>query len=774
MIENITKYTKRLKSMKISDLIEFLKPNYIFLKVTPSISVRNYNSDGLLKIIATLYRTFQQRVDIINKKITIQSNAKVAFYIYMEKNKAEFYFVVPEAHYNLFKDKIHDAWGNKIDIDIVPILPLINPDCTKYYMQFKKEDAMSLSTDKRNNVLIASELGNLYSMQDNDKAGIFFNFIPTSQIAWRNDYDNTIKKLLEDRPVSKSKLDLWNGICWIIDKLVRGIDIVLESINLGNPEVKYKYDLIISDDTKRKRNVEIIDTQIVCMYESDEQKHERNMCKNLCHSFQCLTGDNELGWKHLRRKEIDLLALYINGVDVMKISPREGQNFISLPARELLEEYNMIEHKNILETEVPKALQNGYIWLGTNWYKNNPTEAYLRDNYDQGAFPLVAMGEQGSGKTTFLVNYVKCVLERGESVVVIDFIKNCELAESIENIVPRDKLVVVDMSDIKNLQGIGYNEFIPKSNHPMDIVEVANRKSLYVQMLINAININGDPLSSNMDKYLNSACNIVFLNKEASLKDVMKCLSNHEYRGKCVSRVPSSLHDIYEDDIQAMSELDEKKGDNIVGTKHNKIDGISHRVNVLKKDFRLKLMFNKGTEDNIDLVSAMNEGKIVIFKMPQEYFATPYSRNVIVTYLFTKIWAAQIIRGSNFKKPLRNHTIIDEVFQAKTTMQMISDEEVLPTTRKFQWKFVFTSQNLKQIEILTDTLLSAGASYMFLKGSGKGNFNRFKEELYPYTLEDIEALPQYSSLNLINYDEGRVKFVTKLPYKNKQRINKGM
>jgi hypothetical protein len=50
-----------------------------------------------------------------------------------------------------------------------------------------------------------------------------------------------------------------------------------------------------------------------------------------------------------------------------------------------------------------------------------------------------------------------------------------------------------------------------------------------------------------------------------------------------------------------------------------------------------------------------------------------------------------------------------------------------------------------------------------MKGSGKANFNEFKDELAPYTLEDLEALPQYSSLNLINYEEGRAKFVTKLP-----------
>jgi hypothetical protein len=113
---------KKFTSMKISDLIEFLEPKYIYLQITPTISVRNYNSDGLLKLIASLYRTFRQQVKIINKKLIIESTAKVSFYIYMEKSSVKFFFIVPEKHYTLFNDKINDTWNNKITIDIVPSL----------------------------------------------------------------------------------------------------------------------------------------------------------------------------------------------------------------------------------------------------------------------------------------------------------------------------------------------------------------------------------------------------------------------------------------------------------------------------------------------------------------------------------------------------------------------------------------------------------------------------------------------------------------------------
>jgi hypothetical protein len=314
------------------------------------------------------------------------------------------------------------------------------------------------------------------------------------------------------------------------------------------------------------------------------------------------------------------------------------------------------------------------------------------------------------------------------------------------------------------VQGIGYNELIPRSDKALDILDIANRKALYIQMLVDALNIDGEPLSSSMDRFLSAAANVVFLDNAASLKDVVRCLNDFNIRKAYIDAVLEPLKDYLSDEISALTELDDvSKDGEIVGTRMAKIDGVNHRINLLRKDLRLKMMFNKPCTDNIDLVRAMDEGMIILVRMPQEYFSTPYSKNVIVTYLFTKIWAAELIRGSKQKQPKRFHVIVDEIFQSRTAMKLLKEQEILPQTRKFGCKFVFSCQYLGQIDLIDQTLRSAGASYMLMKGSGKANFNEFKDELAPYTLEDLEALPQYSSLNLINYEDGRAKFVTKLP-----------
>ena len=144
--------------------------------------------------------------------------------------------------------------------------------------------------------------------------------------------------------------------------------------------------------------------------------------------------------------------------------------------------------------------------------------------------PVVLVGEQGSGKTTYIKNYVKMAQLRGEGCFIIDYIKNCELSQEIKEVVSDKNIIELDLSDIRNAQGIGYNEFIPKSNHYLDIVDIANRKALYIQALVDALNAEAEPLSSSMDRYLSAACNIVFLNQNASLKSVVRCINDYNYR----------------------------------------------------------------------------------------------------------------------------------------------------------------------------------------------------------------------------------------------------
>ena len=754
-----------MKSMALSEYFKIIHPEYVFFKLKPLKSIRNYNSDKIILAVASMYRSVFNRIQKINKKYFFNVEYKMAYYIFMEHGNIEFYFIIPKDFKLLLENKIKDTWSG-VTIEEVDSIPNISTKSIKYTLGYEKRDVMSLATDKRNNILLSAICQNLSILEDGDKVGVFYNFVPANISNWRNDFDRAIESLQNGLP--KEKTGHKAGLMIMLAIIEKSLSFLLEIFMdlFGEDSVKkdvmLKRELNLSSETYRKRDSKVVNTQIVVMSESKNLKRANNNAISVCESFKCISADNGLVYRNLNCKNILFTEPYVKNADRFIASSSECQNFLSLPARELIEEYN-IDCVETIETEVPELLTHGYISLGVNTFRGHKQEAFLRDNYDQGNLPLVLVGEQGSGKSTYLANYINCIQKRNEGAIVIDFIKNCELANIIDKHIDKSRCVILDMTDFDCVQGIGYNELKPKSYNIMDRLDVANRKANYIQTLVDALNVNGEPLSSSMDRYLNAASNIVFLDDNASLQDVVRCLNDWQFRQKCVENITGSLKLILEDELNALEELNNYEGEKINGTKSIKIDGINHRINLLRKDLRLKMMFKKGCKDNLDFVKAMDDGKIIIVKMPQEYFGTPYSKNVLVTYLLTKIWTAELIRGSRENKPKRFHVIVDEIFQTKTAMQLLRDQEILPQTRKFGCKFVFSCQYLKQIDVINQTLRSAGASYMLMKGTGKANFNEFKDELYPYTLDDIENLKQYHSLNIINYEQGRKKFITELP-----------
>jgi hypothetical protein len=50
---------------------------------------------------------------------------------------------------------------------------------------------------------------------------------------------------------------------------------------------------------------------------------------------------------------------------------------------------------------------------------------------------------------------------------------------------------------------------------------------------------------------------------------------------------------------------------------------------------------------------------------------------------------------------------------------MLANDEVLPQTRKFGCKFILSCQYTEQINILMDTLIGAGSSFMLMRGTSQ-------------------------------------------------------
>jgi energy-coupling factor transporter ATP-binding protein EcfA2 len=607
---------------------------------------------------------------------------------------------------------------------------------------------MSLTCDKRNNTLLGSQLNVLHVMEEGDKVGVFYNFMPMKQNQWKATYDNTMKDLKENAPVFHSKPKAF--AIGTLNFVLKFIDLILESIDFGNSNsnIKPLKDLELSKSTKDKRDKDIAKAQIICFSESKNVDREQNNALTLCNSFECLNEDNVLTYKKLKKKGVNLLDTNIKGTDVIRIQPREGQNFISLPARELC--------------EIPAELQKGLICIGMNTYKDTTKRAYLPTEKNERNLALVIIGPNRSGKTTLISNIANDARNGGECTILFDFCGNCELSDSVNKNVKN--VLNIDCSDFEHLQGMGYNEVIEDNNNNIfKQYENAKIKAAQLLALIDAVNSEDRELKAKMNKFLNAASLIIFISN-GSVKDVFAILQNFRLRCEYIKGIPKNQNDNLSDYVEILKELDDIKNGEVIGTRWNSaIGGINDRVGQLKLNVYMELMLKKDCKNNFNLIDEIQKNQIICFRMPEHMFSTQTDKDAYCTYWMTKIWLAIQLRNTYIpiSKHLKVNLIVDELYQVPHCQDFIRSK--LSQMARLNCKMIISAHYLNQLKIIKEELTSTNASYMLISGCNKDNYKELKEELEPYTLEDLLHLKKHNSMNLIKLANGYTTFITELP-----------
>lgn len=762
------------KSMLLSKYIEIVRPTYVTFKILPHTSIRNYNSSNIAKMISTMYKSISKSISRIERKYFVESPVKCSYMIDIYKTNVNFYFVVPEQYKSLAKEKITSTWA-KITIEEVDSIPSFDKtNTTTYQLKYSKMDAFSLDVNRKSNHPLNNMLNVIDIMETDDRVAIFYNFKPCTQYGWGAKCEKTYARFKDNMPVTKekdSKYIFWTSLYVIVDFIDRVISALLgDKVTDFNPIAELSNVLKentrqLSELTRKKKYDTVLNTQIVVISQSENVVRANSNAISICQSFQTTQGDNELVYEKVSQKNFNLLEHKLKGIETNKVSTNECQNFIQLPGRDLLLQHK-IKHINVLETEVPSELLKGYIKTGKSTYKGNTVQTYFSADREIANLPFIMLGPMGAGKTFQNVQYAKDVINSNEGLIVIDYIKKCELADSIKDITPKDRLIEIDLRKEQHLQSFAYNEYKLSGNTVFECVESANLHQQQIVALIDAV-YKGDPLSGQMRKFFTSACDVVLINDNMSLRDVIRCLENHEVRKEFIDLVPKEYLIYLQDQISTLKELDDKKDGIVVGTKYSKIEHIMNRVNALREDIRTRMMFNKPATNNIDFSNAMDEGKVILIKMHGDKFRSEDVKNVLTTFFISKIWLACNIRGVKHDRPLRYHLLLDEIFQAPTAYKPLSN--ILRECRKFQLRLVFTAHQLTDLGDLQSGLKSAGASYMLLQKTDKANFKVLEQEFaqHGFTIDDLLNLKRYHSLNLISYSKGYAAFIADLEVKRK-------
>ena len=755
----------KAKSMKLNDYVKVVKNEYVTVQIIPAKSNRNNNTDAIAQIINKMYLKANQLIIRENKKLIISTQMKASYYIHITKDKVEFYFIIPKIHITKFKTKFIEVWKN-VEVKEVDRIPVDINKGTKYQLNYKYNDSLSLDVDKRSNDLLNANLSTLEILEAGESIGIFYNFIPTGEREtnyFQVNHNEIINKYKNGNNLKKSKNIgdiLISSIRFLIGFIDDFISSMQKNLNSSTKVVGIKREP--TPATIKKASKDIIKTQIIISSQSTSRSREQTLLNSVSNSYKSISNDNELIPKEIK-KDIDIYKTTIDDVKVNYTTTEETQNFISLAGKDLIEQYNIIDHNKILELKIPKCLENGEIRIGKVKCKDTIQEAYYSTDKQISRLGRVLMGSMGAGKDYYMVNMAKDIIKAGRGLIVIDYIDKCQLSDNIKAITPKEKLLEIDCSNINQLQTFSYNEL--KISDDMDIytkMSIAMQKAQQLQILLDSINDDNSKLTPRMLRYLYAGATVVFFNNSnASFKNVIDVLLDPVKRENIINSLSVEAKEILIDEIDDLKELTkvDKKGN--MENADTKIDGIIDRISWLKTNFYTKLAFTKDSKNNIDFIEAINQNKVILIKIPEKTFNSKMIRNVLATFYLSKIWLSKQLGATESKTEL----FINEIHQSYNCQLLM--EDILVECRKFNLVPTLALHYLGQCtNKLKNSILASGSSFLLISGCDVKAFTELRPhfEKYGYSEADLVELDRYNALCLIKNEENNYSaFVSKLP-----------
>lgn len=433
---------------------------------------------------------------------------------------------------------------------------------------------------------------------------------------------------------------------------------------------------------------------------------------------------------------------------------------------------------------VTKDFAQGYIRIGDVFNKSNNTTLYFNPDrcYDTG---LLILGGSGSGKKTYIANYLADAFNHKDSFVYIDYFNEDEYLLSLtKNKSDNDNLIVIDIEKDCNLISLGFGDVIKNEGNMYtehNIIREFNRKTNMFLQLLDIIPSEKE-LSPYQKKYFYSASFVCLAsNTNSTLKDIFDCLISRDCREKAISQIPSNICDYIKDQIEHLLTL------NILGNRTNsildcssnsnfsKIDILIDKMNIIKQSPILNTIFQNKNNKAVNFAEMLNSGKSFLIKVNSCLNEEEYVRDFLSTFFFIKTLYACKERTcctetqSKSENLNRVHFVLNQQLNHSQTLKSIIENGL--KLRVFGLKPVIVASHISQLGydhegIRKNINLTKIARFNYMVLPGRLNevcFDLFSDELSMYSTNELFSIEKYHSINIVNSSCGYKTFVTKLP-----------
>jgi hypothetical protein len=374
--------------------------------------------------------------------------------------------------------------------------------------------------------------------------------------------------------------------------------------------------------------------------------------------------------------------------------------------------------------------------------------------------PRLILGQMGTGKSEWIINYTINLIKSGVAVILVDP-KNDTQKRLIES-VPEKYLDKIDYLDLGDLAFPPALNLLRKRNHG-DPTEI----SLIVQSLINFFKKEfGRSWGFAMQQLITMTGNIILLDEISSLYEFQLMLTNGDYRKKMIEKIEKILDT---PDCQGKTMLKEllqfwRHFDSMSEKEQrDRINSTMNKIGIFMSNRVIRAIVSQ--RESYDFRKAGDNGRITIINIPDGELGDENTR-LLASFINKAVWL-------DFRS--RANTPIDKRYPTIWLIEeahMIMDEEFIPVltqSRGYRLGATILTQGLtnfdnKGMKELKELILTNCKNKVVFR-VGPQDARMLAEEFSPLTAYDLMNCPDYHFYSKILLEGGSVSgvFFAKAP-----------
>lgn len=701
-----------------------------------------------------------------------------SFEILSDKKGAAFYFAIPKKFKGIISKKLNAVYPyieiKEVKDPLEEFKPKEDEHVCSYELKFTQHEAFGLRTSGLSKTFLNNLLNTMNHFGE-DEASLIQIIVKPLPEKWNIQAQRRATRA-RIRNHQSSNIVV-RSIMFILDILIGTISLILDTfITQGQLKKAFKETASASSATLSKNGNKkekddkfkrpCFNVSIRVATKSKDPIVAEQTVKAIATVFKDLDDENSLrpikiNFRSIADRELEKKSMKNSAFNTLELA-----QFAHLPGKSVsADNVGKGSVKMPYDKDVPtEGIVFGYLPQQDNRPVAFPMKPISLEKYDEIyekyeklidnlCKPRLVLGQMGTGKSEWIVNYALSLIKAGLSVIIVDP-KNDTQERLIESM-PEDKMDKVDYLNLGDLvYPPGMN--LLRRRNPGDPTEI----SLIVQSLISFFKKEfGRSWGFAMQQLIMMTGNAILLDDVATMYEFQLMLTNKEYRARIIEKMEQKLKEGASGKAMLKEMLQFWKQFHSWPEKEqmNRISSTMNKVGIFMGNRIVRAIVSQ--EESYDFRKAGDNGRITIVNIPDGELQDE-NRRLLASFINKAIWLDFRSRANiPINKRYPTMWLIEEA-------HMVMDEEFIPVltqSRGYRLGVTILTQGLTNFDNrgmseLKDLILTNCKNKVVFR-VGPADARILAEEFAPLTAYDLMNCPDYHFYSKILLDGGKVSNV---------------